>query len=313
MPSETFQITAASTPIPVVSLCWPRPPQETLQHQQVVLVQSPVGVTAPFLWVLVHTRFCLCPPKLESLLSPILGKSYTQIPLAFKILFLGDSQSLCQIPRLGSLTWGSESSQWWEILLYYCCPVCRSPTWKVWDLILSGLCPSYHLTSASSLSLDMEHLFLVGSRSNPSILKEISPEFSLERLMLKLKLQYFGRLMGRTDWLEKTLMLEKIKGRRRTGNRGWDGWMAKSIRWTWVWASSRSWWWTGKPGMLQSMGSQRVVHDWVTELNWTELSILLSMVVQHSVVILVLSQEEMNAHPSTLPYFYFYTEIQWWR
>ena len=51
--------------------------------------------------------------------------------------------------------------------------------------------------------------------------------------------------------------------------RGWDGWMASLTRWTWVWASSRNWWWTGKPGMLQSMGSQRVGHDWATELNRT--------------------------------------------
>ena len=52
--------------------------------------------------------------------------------------------------------------------------------------------------------------------------------------------------------------------------RRWDGWMASLTPWTWVWASSGSWWWIGKPGMLQSMGSQRVGHDWATELNWTE-------------------------------------------
>ena len=88
--------------------------------------------------------------------------------------------------------------------------------------------------------------------------------------MLKLKLQYFGHLMWRTDSLEKTLMLGKIKGGRKGDDRGWDGWMASPIRWTWVWVSSRSWWWTGWPGVLQSMGSQRVRHNWVTELNWTE-------------------------------------------
>ena len=55
-------------------------------------------------------------------------------------------------------------------------------------------------------------------------------------------------------------------------NRGWDGWMASPTRWTWVWEDSRSWWWTGRSGMLQSMGSQRVGHDWATELNWTELN-----------------------------------------
>ena len=78
-------------------------------------------------------------------------------------------------------------------------------------------------------------------RSNQSILKEISPEYSSEGLMLKLKLQYFGHLMRRTDSLEKTLMLGKIEGRRRRGDRGWDGWMASPSRWTWVWVSSGSW------------------------------------------------------------------------
>ena len=105
-------------------------------------------------------------------------------------------------------------------------------------------------------------------RSNQSILKEISPEYSLERLMLKLKFQYFGHLMQRTNSLEKTLMLEKIEGKRRRGQQRWDGWMASLTQRTWVWASSGRWWRTGKPGVLQSMGSQRVGHDWVTELNW---------------------------------------------
>ena len=77
-------------------------------------------------------------------------------------------------------------------------------------------------------------------RSNQSILKEISPEYTLEGLMLKLKLQYFGHLLWRTDSLEKTLMMEKIEGRRRRGNRGQDGWKASPTQWTWVWASSRT-------------------------------------------------------------------------
>ena len=55
-------------------------------------------------------------------------------------------------------------------------------------------------------------------------------------------------------------------------DRGWAGWMASPTQWTWVWVNSRSWWYTGKPGVLQSMGSQRVGHNWVTELNWTEFS-----------------------------------------
>ena len=106
-------------------------------------------------------------------------------------------------------------------------------------------------------------------RSNQSILKEISLGCSLKGLMLKLKLQYFGHLMQRADSFEKTLMLGKIEGQRRRGNIGWDGWMASSTHWTWIWVDSGSWWWTGRPGVLWFMGSQRVGHNWATELNWT--------------------------------------------
>ena len=96
---------------------------------------------------------------------------------------------------------------------------------------------------------------------NQSILKEISPEYSLEGLLLKLKLQYFGHLMRRTDSLETTLMLGRLKVEGEGDDRGWDDWMASLTWWIWVWASSRSWWWRGKPGVLQPMGSQRVGHD----------------------------------------------------
>ena len=74
--------------------------------------------------------------------------------------------------------------------------------------------------------------------------------------------------MWRADSLEKTLMLGKIEGRRKGGRLGWDGWMASLTRWTWDWVNSRSWSWTGRPGMLRFIGSQRVRHDWATELNW---------------------------------------------
>ena len=107
-------------------------------------------------------------------------------------------------------------------------------------------------------------------RSNQSILKETSPGCSLEGLMLKLKFQYFGYLMRRTDSLDKTLMLGKIKVRGEGDDRGSDGWMESLTRWTWVWASYRSGWWSGKPVMLQSVGSQRIGHDWETEMDWTE-------------------------------------------
>ena len=88
------------------------------------------------------------------------------------------------------------------------------------------------------------------SRSNQTILKEISLAYSLEGLMLKLK---FNTLATSCD-------------------RGWDGWMASLTRWTWVWVNSVSWWWTGRPGVLRFMGSQRVEHDWATELMLSTLS-----------------------------------------
>ena len=108
-------------------------------------------------------------------------------------------------------------------------------------------------------------------RSNQSILKEINPEYSLEGLILKLKLQYFGHLMWKTHLLEKTLMLGKIEGRRRGQQRMRccliETSMASPTRWTWVWASSRSWWWTEKPGVLQSMGCKE--SDTTEGLNWS--------------------------------------------
>ena len=106
-------------------------------------------------------------------------------------------------------------------------------------------------------------------RSYQSILKEISPEYSLEGLMLKLKLQYFGHLMRRAASFEKTLMLGKIEGRRRRGSQRmrWLDGITDSMNMGLV--DSGSWWWTGRPGVLRFMGLQRVGHDWTTELNWT--------------------------------------------
>ena len=108
-------------------------------------------------------------------------------------------------------------------------------------------------------------------RSNQPILKKISPEYSLKGLMLKLKLklQYFGHLMRTKNWLIwKDTCWERLKARGEGDSRGWDGWMASRTQWTWVWVSSGSWWWTGRPSVLQSIGSQRVRHEWATELNW---------------------------------------------
>ena len=105
-------------------------------------------------------------------------------------------------------------------------------------------------------------------RSNQSILKEISPGISLEGMMLKLKLQYFGYLMWRVDSLKKTLMLGGIGDRRRRGQqrKRWLDGITDSMDVS----LSELWelWWTGRPGVLQFMGSQRVGRNWATELNW---------------------------------------------
>ena len=116
-------------------------------------------------------------------------------------------------------------------------------------------------------TLDCKEIQLFNPKGNEPWIKEVNPEYSLEGLLLKLKLQYFGHLMRRTDSFENLKVGER-------DDRGWDGSMASPTQWTWVWASFRSWWRTGKPGMLQSMGSQSVRHNWATELNWVHCLIL---------------------------------------
>ena len=106
--------------------------------------------------------------------------------------------------------------------------------------------------------------------SNKSILKELSPQYLSEEQMLKLKFQYLGHLTWRTDSFEKTLMLGKIEGWRRRGQqrmRWLNGFMT---RWTWVWVSSRSWWWTGKPGVLCCRPWGCKASDMTEQLNWTD-------------------------------------------
>ena len=108
-------------------------------------------------------------------------------------------------------------------------------------------------------------------RSNQSIRKEISPGISLEGMMLKLKLQYFGHLMRRVDSLERPWCWEGLGEGGEGDNRGWDGWMASPPRWTRVWVNSGSWWWTGRPGVLRAIHvvakSRTRLSNW-TELNW---------------------------------------------
>ena len=111
-------------------------------------------------------------------------------------------------------------------------------------------------------------------RSNQFILKEISPEYSLERLMLKLKDQYLATCCEELTHWKRPWCWERFKAG-EGDNRAWDGWMTSLTRWTWVWTSFGSWWWTGRPGMLQSMRSQRVGHNWATELNWTHFQFLI--------------------------------------
>ena len=143
----------------------------------------------------------------------------------------------------------------------------------VFPIVMCG-CERWIIKKAEHQRIDVFELWCwrrllrvpwAAKRSNQSILKEINPEYSLDGLTLKLKLQHFGHLMRRADSLEKTLMLGKIEGRRK---RGWQRmrWLdGITTKWTWVWASSRRWGRTRKPGVLLSMGPQRVTHDRVTE------------------------------------------------
>ena len=138
----------------------------------------------------------------------------------------------------------------------------------VFPVVMYG-CESWTVKKAECRRIDAFELWCwrrllrvpgTARRSNRSILKEISPGISLEGLMLKVKLQYFGHLMWRVDSLERTCW-EGLGAGGEEDDRGWHGWMASLTRWTWVWVNSRSWWWTGRPGVLRFMGSQRVRHD----------------------------------------------------
>ena len=132
----------------------------------------------------------------------------------------------------------------------------------------TALCDKYH----------SHPVVLEKTLENPLDCKEIQPvkpkgnqSWIFTGLMLKLKLQYLATWCKELSHLKRPWCWEKLNTGGEGDDRGWDGWMASPTQWTWVQVSSRNWWWTGRPGVLQSMGSQRVGHDWATELNWTEL------------------------------------------
>jgi len=106
-------------------------------------------------------------------------------------------------------------------------------------------------------------------RSSQSILKEISPEYLLEGLMLKQNSNTWATWFEELTHLKRPWCWEWLRAGGEGDDRRWGGWIASPTEWTWVWVSSRSWWWTGKPGVLQSMGSERVEHDWTTKLSWS--------------------------------------------
>ena len=107
-------------------------------------------------------------------------------------------------------------------------------------------------------------------RSNQSILKEINPGCSLEDWCWSWNSSTLATWCEELTHWKRPWCWERLRAGGEGDDRGWDGWMASPTQWTCVWVDSGSWWWTGRPGMLQFMGSQRVRHNWATELNWTE-------------------------------------------
>ena len=107
-------------------------------------------------------------------------------------------------------------------------------------------------------------------RSNQFVLKEISPECYWKDWYWSWSSNTLATWCKELTHLKRPWRWERLKAEGEGDNRGWDGWMVSLTQWTWVWVNSGSWWQTGRPGVLQSMGLQRVGHDWVTQLNWTD-------------------------------------------
>ena len=146
----------------------------------------------------------------------------------------------------------------------------------VFPVVMYG-CESWNIKKAERWRIDAFELWCwrrllrvpwTARRCNQSILKGTNPEYLLEGLILKL--QYFATWCEEPTHWKRPWCWERLRARGEGDNRRWDGWMSSPTQWTWVWVDSGSWWWIGKPGMLWFMGSQRVGHDWATELNWKE-------------------------------------------
>ena len=143
----------------------------------------------------------------------------------------------------------------------------------VFSVVMYG-CEKWTIKKAEHWRIDVFELWCLRrllrvlwtmKRSHLSFLNKISPEYSFSFSWNSNTLTTWCK--EPTHW-KRPWCWERLKEGGEGGNRGWDGWMASLTQWTWVWASSRSWWWTGKPVMLKFMGLQRVRHDWATELNW---------------------------------------------
>ena len=107
-------------------------------------------------------------------------------------------------------------------------------------------------------------------RSNQTILKEISPGCLLEGWCWSWNSNTLATWCEELTYLKRHWCWERLRAGGEEDDRGWDGWMASPAQWRWVWVDSGSWWWTGRPGVLWSVGSQKVSHSWATELNWTD-------------------------------------------
>ena len=112
----------------------------------------------------------------------------------------------------------------------------------------------------------LSRVHLTARSSNQSILKEINPDILWRKWYWSWSSNTLATWCEELTHLKRPWCWERLKVGGEGDDRGWDGWMASLTQWTWVWVNSRSWWWTRRPGLLQSMGSQRVRHDRVTEL-----------------------------------------------